>query len=196
MNRYEKASNYIITRMSHELSPKLYYHNIPHVMDVLNSAVRIAESEKVSPDQLELLKVAVLFHDSGFIVDSENHENTSCEFARSYLPGIGYDDHEVDVICNLILATRVPHAPKNHLEEIICDADLDYLGRDDFFSTGNNIFRELMVHNVIRNERQWNEIQVKFLTSHHYFTQTSKRLRQTKKEEHLEKVKSLLNAEV
>jgi len=193
MTRYEQAAEYIIEKMNNGLSPKLYYHNIHHVLDVLNAAERIGIAENISPADLELLKVAVLFHDSGFIVDSENHESTSCDFARSYLPDAGYNENEIEVICRLIMATRVPHAPSSHLEQIICDADLDYLGRDDFFTTGNNMYRELLVHNVVSDFHQWNQMQVKFLSTHSYFTQTSKNLRQAKKQAHLEEVKKLLS---
>lgn len=196
MTRYEKASDYILGRMKNELSPKLYYHNIPHILDVLNAAESIAMAEKVNSAQLELLRVAVLFHDSGFIVDSEDHEKTGCRFAMDFLPGAGYIPEEIEVICELIMATKVPHTPKNHLEEIICDADLDYLGRDDFFTIGNNIFRELLVHHVINDQHQWNQMQVKFLSSHTYFTETSKKLRKAKKDHHLEQVKQLLKEEL
>jgi len=196
MTRYDKAADYILTKMKNELSPKLYYHNIPHILDVLNAAENIALAERINSQQLELLRVAVLFHDSGFIIDSENHEQTSCEIAKEFLPGAGYTQNEIEIICGLIMATKVPHLPANHLEEIICDADLDYLGRDDFFIIANNIFRELLVHNVISDERQWNQLQVKFLSSHTYFTETSKKLRKAKKEAHLEQVKQLLKEEI
>ncbi len=194
--RYQQAYEYIINRMTKEISPAFYYHNVPHVLDVLDSAIRIAKAEKISDSDLELLKVAVLFHDSGFIKSPINHEATSCVFALDYLPGIGYSSDEIDIICKLIMATRVPHQPESLLEEIICDADLDYLGREDFFTTGNKIFRELFEQGNIEDEKAWNELQVKFLSAHRYFTATSIASRQEKKDSHLEQVKELLRSEV
>ena len=113
-----------------------------------------------------------------------------------YLPGVGYSSEEIDIICKLIMATRVPHQPETLLEQIICDADLDYLGRDDFFTTGNKIFRELLEQGNIEDEKAWNELQVKFLTVHRYFTATSIALRQNVKLKHLELVKEMLRSEV
>ena len=81
--------------------------------------------------------------------------------------------------------------PKNHLEEIVCDADLDYLGRDDFFSIGNNLLKEMNTNGSIKTEADWNELQEKFLDSHHYFTKTANRLRGKKKQEHLEKIRQM-----
>jgi hypothetical protein len=92
----------------------------------------------------------------------------------------------------LIYATIIPHQPKSKLEEIICDADLDYLGRDDFFVIADTLRRELRDHGKIKSDRLWDEIQVKFLTQHRYFTTSAKKMRRAKKQEHLEIIKQKL----
>ena len=195
-SRYQKAYDYIIGRMTNEIAPVFYYHNVPHVLDVLESAIRIGTAEKLTPEQMELLKVAVLFHDSGFIKSPINHEATGCMIAKDFLPTIGYSNAEIDEICKLIMATRVPHEPHSLCEQVICDADLDYLGRDDFFTTGNKIFRELFEQGNIENEKAWNELQVKFLEAHRYFTPTAISTRLDKKKKHLEQVRELLSSAV
>jgi uncharacterized protein len=194
--RYQKVYRYIIDRMNNEIDPVFQYHNVPHVLDVLDSAVRIAKSEGISDEQMELLKVAVLFHDSGFIKSPVNHEATGCLFASEFLPTAGYSEKEIDIVCRLIMATRVPHQPETLLEQIICDADLDYLGRDDFFTTGNKIFHELIAMGSIADEREWNELQVKFLSAHRYFTKTSIASRLEKKKTHIDQVKAKLSSVV
>ena len=45
---------------------------------------------------------------------------------------------------------------------------------------------------MVADEKEWNELQVKFLGSHNYFTPTSIKLRSAKKAEHLQKIKQLL----
>ena len=170
----------------------MHYHNVDHVRDVLNAAIRIGKSEGVNVDGLELIGVAAVFHDSGFMLDIKDHESTGCLFARDYLPSIGFSENELELICGMIMATRVPQQPLNDWQMILCDADLDYLGRDDFFETGNKVYSELVEFGQIMNEREWNEMQVRFLSAHHYFTQTSLNERKPKKDLHLEQVKSLL----
>jgi len=192
MSREVQAGNYILQRMRNELDPNLFYHNVPHVLDVVQAAQMIGTSEQISDSEMELLRVAALFHDAGFLVRAENHEEIGCDIAKNFLPGFGYTTQEITVICEIIMATRVPHDPKNLLEKIICDADLDYLGREDFFTTGYNIYREFRVRNVIGDMRDWNELQVKFLSSHHYFTDTAIQLRSAKKAEHLQIIEQLL----
>ena len=190
--RFQNAHDYMMSRLERELSPRLHYHNVDHVRDVLNAALRIGKSEGVSADGLELIGVAAVFHDSGFILDIKDHESTGCLFARDYLPSVGFSENELELICEMIMATRIPQQPLNDWQMILCDADLDYLGRDDFFETGNKVYSELVEYGQITNEREWNEMQVRFLTAHHYFTQTSIRDRKPQKDAHLEQVKLLL----
>lgn len=196
MSRVEQAGSYILGRMQNELNENLYYHNVKHVIDVVQAAERIGMNENISVSEMELLKTAALFHDCGYIIDANDHEKLSCDIAIGFLPHIGFSPSEIQVICELIMATSVPQNPHNLLEQIICDADLDYLGRDDFFVLGYNIFREFKARNMVADEKEWNKLQVKFLTAHTYFTETSKKLRSSKKEMHLEKIINSLQQEV
>lgn len=193
MSRYEKVKIFALEKLRTGLSEKLYYHGYDHVLDVLSAAERIGASEGLSEDEMELLRVAVLYHDSGFIVDPKNHEEYGCDMAEKELPGFGFEKFEVAKICGMIRATKYPHRPAGKMEEIICDADLDYLGRDDFFEIGGKLFRELQIRGVVSKEQEWNRLQINFLTSHHYFTKTALSTREEKKQEHLEKVRKLVS---
>jgi len=108
------------------------------------------------------------------------------------LSNYGYTDQHIATIKDLIFVTQIPHKPKNHLEEIICDADLDYLGRDDFHEIADRLRRELREHGKISSDRKWDEIQVQFLNLHRYFTETSIKTRSEKKAKNLEEVMARL----
>jgi hypothetical protein len=69
---------------------------------------------------------------------------------------------------------------------------LDYLGRDDFHEIADKLRIELREHGKINSDRMWDEIQVKFLTQHKYFTRSAIKLRQEKKEKHIEEIKEKL----
>jgi hypothetical protein len=101
--------------------------------------------------------------------------------ADEILPKYGYTEQHIATIKELIFVTQIPHQPKNKLEEIICDADLDYLGRDDFHEIADRLRRELKEHGKINSDRQWDNMQVAFLNMHKYFTETSISTRQAKK---------------
>jgi len=193
--QFEKATTHILSRQLLELPDTLGYHSHSHVLDVYKAATEIGEAELISTLEMQLLLTAVCYHDAGFMVSMSDHETHSCSLAREDLPAFEYSESDIDAICGMIMATRVPQQPGNLLEEIICDADLDYLGRDDFFRIGTTLRDELMSAGVIRSEREWNEMQVRFLEAHRYFTPTSIKLRSSGKERNLEHVRKLLAAD-
>lgn len=54
--------------------------------------------------------------------------------ARDYILKLfNYSSGQITAICDLILLTRMPQMASSALGNILCDADLVYLGRDDFF---------------------------------------------------------------
>ena len=182
------AIGFIMGKMQEELPKNLYYHSILHIHDVMESAKKLASLENIGEYECNLLLTAVAYHDCGFIYQINNHELKGCEIARELLPSFEYQETEIEAICNMIMATKIPQSPKNLLEEIICDADLDYLGRTDFWEIGNKLYHELTTLGVLENEEQWNKLQQKFLSNHHYFTNSAKSLRQETKLKYLEKI--------
>ncbi len=182
---YHAAKAFILDELRNGLADDLYYHGVHHTLDVLRVAEELCQLERVGPHETMLVKTAALFHDSGFLVGNKMHEAQGCRLAQAYLPGFGYTDQEIDVICSMIMATKIPQSPQNGLEHIICDADLDYLGRPDFYSIGRTLFEELRAYNVLQSEEAWNRLQVSFLKNHRFFTQTTKRRREAGKAKHL-----------
>lgn len=192
---FKKVKTFILKKLRKELPRNLTYHGVAHIKDVFSSAKALAKLEGVKGEDLTLLLTAVLFHDSGFLWQVYEHEQVSCEIAKKYLPEYGYSPEQIDRICGMIMATKIPQTPHNKLEEIICDADLDYLGRDDFFRIGNGLYEEMCMYGLINNEDEWNALQVRFLEKHKYFTESAKKLRKQRKEEYMAMVKDKIKPE-
>lgn len=182
----------ILDKLKNELPAKMYYHTIDHTLDVYTSGETIAKKEGINDSDLKLLLVAAIYHDAGYLVQNKNHEKYSCDIARHYLPQFNYPTEDINRICDIIMATKIPQNPKSLLEKIICDADLDYLGRTDFFTIGDKLYRELLAFGKLKNEEEWNTIQLKFLKRHHYFTSTSIQLRQLQKEKNIKIIQSII----
>ncbi len=189
-----KAKSHITKRLKNELPKYLYYHSTEHIKDVYNATKQIAASEGVKGENLKLLLIAALYHDSGFMIKAKNHEKLSCTIVKETLPDFGFSAEQIKKICGMIMATKIPQNPQNHLEEILCDADLDYLGREDFFTIGNHLFEELKTYKIVITKRDWNLLQIGFLEQHNYFTKTAIALRKPQKDKYLtllkEKTKS------
>lgn len=189
---YQGAIQHILNRLDNELPEYLSYHGQHHTLDVLETVEQIAKHEKVSDEDLNLLLVAAAFHDSGFIYHHKSHEERSCEIVRETLPEFGFQEENVTKVCQMIMATKVPQKPSGELSDILCDADLDYLGRDDFKSIGKTLFEELQTLGIVAQEEAWNRIQVSFLREHAYHTSYGKTYRQPKKEQHLKELEALV----
>ena len=189
---YHAAKAFIIHKLDRELSDHLTYHGLHHTLDVLRSTRELCYYEKVSPYYSLLLKTAALFNDSGFTISNVEHEKQGCSIVKRHLPAYGYSAYEIELICGMIMATKIPQRPKNYLEAIICDADLDYLGREDFYEIGWSLFEELKAYDVLQTKEAWNKLQVSFLEQHQFFTSTNIRRRAPKKHSYLEELKAIV----
>lgn len=189
---FEKASKYILGRLKEELSQKLYYHSYKHTIDVYDATINLAKMEGINGEELSLMKIAALYHDAGFIYQYIENEKVAAKMARETLPGFGYTPSQVEAVEGMIMATVVTAVPNNHSEQIVKDADLDYLGRDDFHSISVSLKNELIENGFQLTDQKWDELQIKFLNSHIYYTPSAIQLRKKKKQQHFEEIQERL----
>lgn len=182
----------ILDKLEKELPVYLFYHNVKHTVDVVTEVELIGWAENCTDEEILLLKTAGLFHDVGHVIAYDNHEYHGTVIAREMLPRFNYSPAQIDKICEIIMATKLPPQPSNLLESIICDSDLDYLGRSDFIPVSNTLYEELKAQNKMGTLNDWNKIQVKFISGHQYFTATARSLREVNKQLQIERIQSLI----
>ncbi len=182
----------VLDKLERELPRFAFYHNVKHTVDVVTEVELIGWAEGCSDEEILLLKTAGLFHDTGIIESYDNHEMLGAKLARGMLPAFNYTEKQIDRICEIILATKLPPRPSGLLEKIICDSDLDYLGRSDFMPVSNTLFEELKAQNRMTDLNEWNKMQVKFISGHQYFTKTARSLREVNKQQQIERIRSLI----
>jgi|1048.fasta_scaffold00045_19 uncharacterized protein len=190
---YRAAKTHILRVLREELPMGLSYHGLHHTMDVFEVAGALCKAEGVKGRLAKLVKTAALLHDAGFVTNQHSgHEAQGCAMARTVLPTFGYLESDIEQICGMIMATKIPQSPVNLLEEIICDADLDYLGRSDFHRIAGTLFEELKEYQLIGDECAWNRLQVSFLTAHQYHTKTNRLNREPVKQRYLSELRELV----
>jgi adenylate cyclase len=188
IDKYDLIRQTALHRLK-DLDPGLTYHCFDHTLDVLEHSERIAAAEGVrDPEKMFVLKVAALYHDTGFLKTYRNHEEASFGIFLEDAPKFGFTDAQVSEIERLIMVTKLPQTPLNIMEKVICDADLDYLGRDDFFTIGDTLRREFILYGVVPDDAAWEALQMKFLTNHSYHTESSRLLREPKKQAHIRRL--------
>lgn len=190
--QFMDIQEHILDMLEEQLPKNLYYHNVKHTIDVTTEVELIGWAEGVPEKQILLLKIAGLFHDSGHIVKYKGHEEESCNFAQQILPQYNYSQAQIDEIKRIIMATQLPHTPSDILEAIIQDSDLDYLGRGDFIPVSNMLYKELVERDAANDIDKWNEMQIKFISNHQYYTKTATSLREVNKQEQIERLKAQL----
>jgi uncharacterized protein len=189
----ETKFNTLLKDVTHRLNDKLpsylTYHNVRHTLYVVDKAEYIAKKEGVKGHNLALVKVAALYHDVGFITSHINHEEEGCKIVRPQLREYGFSNEDIEKICGMIMATKIPQNPQNLLEQIVADADLEYIATNRFEPVSELLYTEL---NYIRNglaRQEWKEIQIEFLTNHNYHTNYCRRYKSFRKIRNLEALK-------
>jgi uncharacterized membrane-anchored protein YitT (DUF2179 family)/predicted metal-dependent HD superfamily phosphohydrolase len=172
--RFEEARRFIIDKLADELPAYLTYHNVQHTKEVEKYVEELAGAESISADDIILLRTAALFHDAGYLAAYRGHEEISKNMAESFLPQFGYTDEDVKRVGDLIMATRIPQDPQDKAAQILCDADLYYLGTDSYLAKAENLYQELHTNGLLKSKQEWIRRQIDFLSGHKYFTNTAK----------------------
>jgi uncharacterized protein len=192
---FEAAKQYALGRLERDLSPELCYHSIAHTRDdVAPAAEQLAAAEGVTGETFLLLRTAAYYHDIGFVERREDHEVVGARMAADILPQFGYDPAQIVQIIGMIMATRLPQSPQTHAQEILADADLDVLGREDFLTVNHHLRVELARGGMPASDADWYRVQLRFLRGHRYWTQSARSLRDAQKLRNIEALAALLAA--
>jgi predicted metal-dependent HD superfamily phosphohydrolase len=192
---WDRVKAYVFERLAHDLPSELRYHSIRHTCsDVLPAVERLAALAGVNGDALLLLRTAVLYHDMGYMEQYTNNEPIGVRIAQETLPDFGYSPDQIEAVVGMIMATRMPQAPQNFLEALVCDADLDSLGREDYLDTSHDLHAELIAYGASISLADWYRRQLKFLSDHTYFTEVARELRDAGKCENIRRLETLLQS--
>jgi uncharacterized protein len=167
---FEKIKSGVFNRLENDLLPKYTYHNLAHTEYVLSKTIELAVYEGLSEEDTLLAKTAAVYHDIGWLVSPVKHEMQSCLIARSELPNWGFNGNEVEQICQAIMATSIPQNPMSLIGRVLADADLYYLGTDQYGFYAEKLFEEIKNMKPDFSGNDWLELQIGFLENHVYHT--------------------------
>jgi uncharacterized protein len=191
---HKQARAYALSRLEEDLPNFLLYHSIKHTRDdVVPAAAQLAGLEGVRGEDRELLLTAAWFHDVGFIHTRAGHEAVGVRIVHEVLPDLGFSPAQLDTIGGIIMATKMPQTPRNRLEQIMADADLDSLGRDDYFAVSQDLRDELAYYGEMYTDEDWYAYQHDFLSSHSYCTPSARALRGVRKRQNIRALRRILD---
>ncbi|MEO8664884.1 MAG: Pycsar system effector family protein [Ignavibacteria bacterium] len=185
----EAASDYVFELMKTKLPGMYVYHNFKHTEEVVDAVKKVGNKSGLNDEEIEIVTLAGWFHDTGFIERTDNHEDASIEILKNFLKDKNYKDENTEKIIGCINATRYPQAPKNLLEEVVCDADLFHLGTKDYDDKSDLLRVEWeKTDNKHYTELEWLKVNIDFITSQKYFTRYGKKALDDNKTEVLVKL--------
>lgn len=162
------------------------YHSLAHTMSVFREVARIGGLEEVEKNELALLQIAALFHDTGYATNPTIHEEVGAGLAETYLTSKGFSIEDIKQVKKLILATRILVPAESKLEKIIKDADLAHLGMESFAESSNFLRNEkAAIDGSNYNEQEWIEDNLEFLNAHKWNTKGAKKLYNKTKKQNL-----------
>lgn len=191
---FKRARNFIIHQLKALLPDNCPYHSLSHTLDVEKAAIRFAKIEGLSIHERILVRTAALLHDLGFISQYDHNEKLAVQFSYLHLPDFGYSDGDIKIIEKCILATEFDGRPLELIEKIVCDADLDYLGREDYFDLVELLRIEFSLHGKNFSDLEWIQFQLNYLENHHkYHTQSAIQIRGYYKQKRILELKKKLS---
>lgn len=190
---FEGLRSFIVSKLKAELSDDLFYHSVEHTLNVERAALKYAKLEGLQSDCVFRLQTAALFHDAGFLIDYKDNEVVGAKILDKYAFEFGYSEMDVKIISKIILATNNKTEPITLSEMIMCDADHDYLGRQDYHHVADKLHRELAIYDKEIGSKEWLMLQIDYLENKHkYYTTSAYNLRQIGKENRIKELKHRL----
>ena len=167
-----QAREYALKLLRARLATWVAYHDIRHTEETVEACREIAAGCGLDPDQTDIVLIAAWFHDTGYIETVQGHEERSSAIAEEYLRGLGYPPGKIDRVKGCIMATKMPQRPNNLLEQIICDADMLYIGREEFFEK-NDLLRDEIERRegIVIDPAAWLRRSIEFLEGQEYHTE-------------------------
>jgi len=195
--RLKIVDQYIRALFRDELPNGIKYHDADHTLHptkgVVAIANEIAKAENISEHDRELLITAAYFHDTGYIREYDKNEPIAARMAGRILKLIGYRPNEIEKIQNMILSTDLAVEPKTHIEKILCDADLDHLGRPDFLEFDAKLRQGRSNRGVdVSDDEKWYKGTLDLIKKHRFYTESRKKLREQEKQKNIQRLSNLL----
>lgn len=186
------AQTYVTELYANKVNKSIRFHNLEHTQAVVLACEEMAQYYQLPDEDHAALALAAWFHDTGYSSgDANGHEAVSVGLVTNFLRDHHADESLTQKVRSAIEATKMPQAPGNLIEQILCDADLYHLGTDEF-RTKNKLLREELTGFFKKDisKKQWRKININFLENHKYFTDYARRKLQPVKDSNLEIIKN------
>lgn len=165
-----EVEKHVVNLLNESLKNTFTYHNLPHTQRVVQKTKELAQAAQLDTTQTDLLIISAWFHDTGYSVGVENHEEKSVKLVNVFLKKHNVSQEDIDTVSQLILATKMGYKPKNDSEKIIRDADSSHIASKNYKDICELLRKEWeLTCDKKLTEPEWLNENINFLTNNHRF---------------------------
>ena len=166
----EETYDFAKKLLTEELPKNFLYHNFTHTKRVFKSTKELIENSSLSEEDSEILLVAALLHDVGYVRSCEDHEARGVEIAKEFLDSKDAEEKFIEKVSECIMATVFDAEPKNELEEMLRDADASHFAKPYFQEASEFLRLEWKMQGLKDySKRKWLEGNIDLLKNQHRY---------------------------
>ncbi len=171
-----------------------HYHNAEHTLNVCTMIAEFSENCILPENEIAALKIAAIFHDFGYLESAFDNEGLALPFMMEFCKKYGVEEKVSHRAGELIMETAFPYHPVSAAGELLCDADIEYIGRVCFFEKAGLFRQEMSALNHIYSDQQWWKLELDFLQNNQFFSTVCREKRSAGRLANIAKVKAILAA--
>ena len=184
------AEVFVANLLQKETPEKYSYHTLEHTKDVVEKAVLIGASEGLTAEEMDVLRIAAWFHDTGYVKTYQGHEAESAKIADNFLTHQNVDPEFRTKVSACILATTYPQNAVYLTDKVLCDADLMHLGEENYFELATKLFQEQKNAGIRKmSKAEFEKESAKLFEAHSFYTDYCKNTLDETKAKNLEQLK-------
>ncbi|TDQ21846.1 Pycsar system effector family protein [Tenacibaculum caenipelagi] len=185
-NLLQETEKFVINLLNEKLDTNFVYHNIAHTQRVLEKVLELSAEENLSEKEQQTLTLAAWFHDTGYTVNADNHEEESVRIATGFLVKQQVDNDVIEEVASLITSTKMGEKPTTLLEKLLKDADCSHVGSKNYSDFNELLRREWeLVKNETYSDIEWDNTNLDFLTKHRFYSNGAARLWEKQKSKNI-----------
>lgn len=192
----DKLQDEALSYLGENLDKHYTYHNAEHSLEVCNAVKLFTEKSDLPDFTIAALRIAAIFHDFGYLIRSNENEALAWEYIQEFGSRSNIDRKYLLAAHELILETVYPYKPQTPAGEILCDADIEYIGREGFVEKALLFRRELASEGTVFSDQQWWILELDFLKENTFFSSICKKMRTPGRLSNLEKAREYLQKSI
>lgn len=178
-----ESENYVSALLAEKLPENIIFHNYDHAQRVRSYAETIGGQSGLTPDEMNILRISALFHDTGYVNSYKKYNEESALIATAFL-----EEHQVDAptaghVAEIIRSLKLPQSPKDKIAEALCDADMMFIASDNAIEQFDLLYDEAALSKSGSGKRSaYEKSCLDLFANHTYFTEYGRTVLQPKKE--------------